>query len=130
MAVTRDKLPAPPAQQARDIVRRTVLPAPALEQPRLMARRWQARASRPLGNGLVVRRTIAQPADGSDFFVNLPYPLSGDYSVSGVSVLGASIPVISCVNEGVGDRTGSRFRVVTSFALSTSDVLEFVVFPF
>lgn len=78
----------------------------------------------------VVRHTISQPTNGSDFSVSLPVPIFTDYAVTGTSVSGSNIPKIACPNETAGDRTSSEFRVVTSVALDDGDVLEFVIAAF
>lgn len=71
----------------------------------------------------VVRRTIAQPADGSDFYVTIsPGLATGDYGIAPNQVKGAVLVVFQLP---LADRTNATFRVITSAALATGDIVEF-----
>lgn len=77
------------------------------------------------------RRTIVQPADGTDFFVDLPdAEPDGHYSVFAEQISGASIlpPPLLCDETPGLDRTALHFRVITSDpGYANGDVLEFVI---
>lgn len=74
------------------------------------------------------QRTIAQPADGSDFVVLLPVAFPDDTYV----IMAALVDVVghftmSMPDVGAGDRTPLQFRVITSAAPIAGDVIEFIV---
>ena len=75
-----------------------------------------------------LRRVISQPDDGYNFWVEFPTPLhNGNYHVvatqsGGGSAVGIIIPVT--------DRTGDKFRVITSGLLDTGDTIDFIVSPY
>jgi hypothetical protein len=73
----------------------------------------------------VVRRTISQPADGSDFYVTFSPDLdTDDYGVAWTLVKGASLVEIQAPTL---DRTEGSFRVITTAALDDGDILEFTL---
>jgi hypothetical protein len=76
-------------------------------------------------------RVIAQPADGSDFVVTLPVPMTTvDYGVW-PGLAGASpIVGIDCPDVLVTDRTLTDFRVVTTAAMNDGEKIDFLVAPF
>jgi hypothetical protein len=77
----------------------------------------------------VFTRTISQPADGTDFTVDIPIAMSdADYGVVCTQVAGAELlPPPAPINEGPGDRTAGTFRVVTSIPFPSGTVLQFFV---
>lgn len=73
----------------------------------------------------VVRRTIAQPADGSDFFVTIsPALATADYGVAWTLMKGAVLVELQAPDT---DRAVGQFRVITSATLSTGDIIEFIL---
>jgi hypothetical protein len=74
-------------------------------------------------------RVIAQPADGSDFFVNIPAPPmpTDAYVVTGAQSGGAVIVGLEFPDTAPADRTTTQFRVITSAALSSGDTIDFVL---
>jgi hypothetical protein len=74
-----------------------------------------------------VRRTIAQPADGTDFTVTITAQPTDVYGVFAEQIKGLNIVGIMVPDDIVGDRTTTTFRVVTTGTLATGDIIEFVV---
>ncbi len=77
---------------------------------------------------LSFQRTIAQPADGSDFVVVMPVAMPDDTYVimsSLVDVVGHF--TMSMPDALAGDRTALQFRVITSADPANGDVIEFNV---
>jgi hypothetical protein len=78
------------------------------------------------------RRTVVQPADGSDFIVAIPATpfFNGNYVVVPALVTSGdgSVP-IRCPIDGVA-RTANAFRVVTDVSLSNGAVIEFSLLAF
>lgn len=82
----------------------------------------------PEPDWIVFRRTIVQPADGTDFFVELPSPLSNDdYSPDGEPVEADEFVGLMFPNDAADDRTTDQFRVRTTGLLEDGAVLEFTV---
>lgn len=75
------------------------------------------------------RRTIAQPADGTDFFVTLPVPeVDRLYSVFAEQVAGDPIlPPPLLADEVLTDRTRIHFRVISAGLYPDGAVLEFAI---
>jgi hypothetical protein len=76
-----------------------------------------------------IRRTIVQPADGSDFSVTIAPAMPDDsYNIAPNLVDVQQQVTLSCPDTAAGDRTTTAFRVITSAALANNDVLEFTIF--
>lgn len=81
-----------------------------------------------VGEFIVFRRTIAQPADGADFFVDLPSSLPSDtYAADGELVVGDDSVAFSFPDVVAGDRTTDHFRMLTTVPLADGDVIELTV---
>lgn len=73
----------------------------------------------------IIRRTIAQPADGKDFRVTVSPPMpDGNYSVRQQVVQGDTVPAFEQVDA---DRTDAEFHILTTAALGNGDVVEFTL---
>ncbi len=74
------------------------------------------------------RYTVVQPADGSDFMVDLPVEEDDDeYGVWPTIVAGAVVAPVMCPDDEAGDRTTTQFRVDTLAPLPDGTVLAFIV---
>jgi len=81
-----------------------------------------------IGATRTIRRTIVQPADGSDFTVAIAPAMPDDsYVVMAMVVDAVAIVGIRCPDALAGDRTAISFRVITSAAMLAGEVLEFLV---
>lgn len=73
------------------------------------------------------RRTISQPADGSDFFVTFPSAQANDdYTLLHPTLINSSVIVGFYLPDVVaGDRTTTQFRCVTTAPLPNGAIVEF-----
>lgn len=80
--------------------------------------------------GLIIfQYVVQQPADGSDFFVDLPSTLSSDiYGVHPEVISGRDV-LFEVPDDDPADRTDSHFRVITTAPMDNGDVIEFTVLP-
>jgi hypothetical protein len=75
-----------------------------------------------------LRRTIAQPADGSDFIVTLPVAYPDDtYIVTGSIEDSAIVTLLRFPNALAGDRTTTQFRCITGTALANGDTINIII---
>lgn len=91
---------------------------------------WQGAGSGGGGGEFTLgfQRTIAQPADGSDFVVLLPVAFPDDTYVVMHSLVDVVAQVLMSLPDALaGDRTPAQFRVITSAPLIGGDVIEFLV---
>lgn len=94
-----------------------------------IAHYWQGAGGGAAGNfTLGFQRTIAQPADGSDFVVLLPVAFPDDSYVIIASLVDVVAQFTMSMPDALpGDRTAAQFRVITSAAPVNGDVIEFLV---